>query len=166
MHIGLGLYRRMLKPDNYKFARQLGVEQIVVHLEDYLAEGEGQAKLSRGDAHGWGQAVDGYWDYETFKTLIDELAENGLKLAAIENFAVKQWSDVLLAGPKRDEQLEQMKQMIRDAGRAGVPCFGYNFSIAGVWGWVRGPFARGGAISVGFDASAIDTKEPIPDGMV
>jgi mannonate dehydratase len=166
MQIGLGLYRRMLKPENYMFARQLGVEQIVVHLEDYLSQGSGEVNLSRGDADGWGQAVDGYWTYETFKGLIDELAENGLKLAAIENFAVKQWADVLLAGPKRDQQLEQMKQMIRDAGRAGVPCFGYNFSIAGVWGWERGPFARGGAISVGFDAKAIDIDEPIPDGMV
>ena len=45
---------------------------------------------------------------------------------------------------------------MRDAGRAGVPCIGYNFSIAGVWGWPRGPFARGEAMSVGFDLSAID----------
>ena len=90
-----------------------------------IKEISGQVNLSRGDADGWGQAVDGYWSYETFKGLIDELAENGLKLAAIENFAVKQWADVLLAGPKRDQQLEQMKQMIRDAGRAGVPSPGW-----------------------------------------
>ena len=167
MKIGLGLYRHLLTPDNYKFAQQLGVDQIVVHLENYLAsENDGKVALSRGDADGWGTAVDGYWTYETFKSLIDELSAHGLKLAAIENFAVKQWSDVLLAGPKRDEQLEHMKHMIRDAGRAGVPCFGYNFSVAGVWGWVRGPFARGGAISVGFDADAIDVTQPIPDGMV
>ena len=166
MQIGLGLYRHLLTPDNFRFANQLGIEQIVVHLENYLASDDRKVVLSRGEADGWGQAVDGYWTYETFRTLIDQLGEYGLKLAAIENFAVKQWSDVLLAGPRRDAQLEQMKQMIRDAGRAGVPCFGYNFSIAGVWGWVRGPFARGGAMSVGFDAGAIDMQEPIPDGMV
>jgi mannonate dehydratase len=167
MQIGLGLYRHMLNADSYRFARQLGIEQIVVHLENYLAsEQDGKVNLSRGDADGWGRAVDGYWTYDTFKTLIDELGANGLKLAAIENFAVKQWSDILLAGPKRDEQIAQMQQMIRDAGRAGVPCFGYNFSVAGVWGWVRGPFARGGAISVGFDADAIDLEQPIPEGMV
>ncbi|KVS70067.1 mannonate dehydratase [Burkholderia cepacia] len=166
MKIGLGLYKHSLTTDNFTFAKQLGVEQIVVHLENYLAsESDGKIALSRGDADGWGTAVDEYWTYDTFKALIDQLAEHGLKLAAIENFAVKQWSDVLLAGPRRDQQLAQMKQMIRDAGRAGVPCFGYNFSIAGVWGWTRGPFARGGAISVGFDADAINPDEPIPEGM-
>jgi mannonate dehydratase len=59
-----------------------------------------------------------------------------------------------------------MKRMIRDAGRAGVPCFGYNFSIAGVWGWRRGPFARGNAHSVQFDATRIDPDSPMLDGMV
>ena len=59
-----------------------------------------------------------------------------------------------------------MKRLIRDAGRAGVPCFGYNFSIAGVWGWQRGPFARGNAHSVGFDSSKIDPDLPLPDGLV
>ncbi len=167
MQIGLGLYRHQLTPDNFRFANQLGAEQIVVHLENYLAaEEDGKVMLSRGEGDGWGRAVDGYWTYETFKSLIDRLGEYDLKLAAIENFAVKQWSDVLLAGPRRDEQIAQMKQMIRDAGRAGVPCFGYNFSSAGVWGWVRGPFARGGAMSVGFDADGIDMQEPSPDGMV
>lgn len=167
MQIGLGLYRHLLTPDNFKFANQLGVEQIVVHLENYLAAKEdGKVALSRGDNDGWGEAVDGYWNYDTFRDLIGRLDAYGLKVAAIENFAVKQWFDVLLAGPKRDEQLDAMKQMIRDAGRAGIPCFGYNFSIAGVWGWQRGPFGRGGAMSVGFDAGAIDIHQPIPDGMV
>jgi mannonate dehydratase len=122
--------------------------------------------LSKGADDGWGAGQDGYWTYATFSELIQRLAGGGLKLAAIENFAVKQWSDVLLDGPRRDEQIVAMKQMIRDAGKAGVPCFGYNFSVAGVWGWVRGPFARGGAMSVGFDSTKIDVDEPIPDGMV
>ncbi len=167
MQIGLGLYRQQLTEENFTFARQLGVTQVVVHLENYLAhDDKAGVALSRGDGDGWGRAVDGYWTYDTFKALIDRLGQHGLKLAAIENFAVRQWSDVLLAGPRRDAQIARMQQMIRDAGRAGVPCFGYNFSVAGVWGWVRGPFARGGAMSVGFDADALDLQEPIPEGMV
>ncbi len=139
----------------------------MVHLENYLTnKSSGKVELSRGDDEGWGEATDGYWSFETFRTLIDDLAGHGLKLAAIENFAVKQWHDVLLNGSRRDEQLARLKTMIADAGRAGVPCIGYNFSIAGVWGWSRGPFARGGAASVGFDAGALDTQAPIPDGMV
>ena len=167
MKIGLGFYRHMLTPPNFQFARQLGVEEVVVHLETYFSSGTGaRVELSKGSEDGWGVGQDGYWTYETFADLIDLLASGGLKLAAIENFAVKQWSDILLQGPQRDDQMAAMKQMIRDAGKAGVPCFGYNFSLAGVWGWVRGPFARGGAMSVGLDASKIDADEPIPDGMV
>jgi mannonate dehydratase len=40
---------------------------------------------------------------------------------------------------------------------------GYNFSIAGVWGRTEGPFARGGARSVGFEDPP---QPPIPAGMV
>jgi mannonate dehydratase len=157
----------MLTPENLQFARQLGVEEVVVHLETYFSNGAAsKVELSKGGEDGWGVGQDGYWTYEAFADLIALLAGDGLRLAAIENFAVKQWSDILLDGPERDRQMAAMKQMIRDAGRAGVPCFGYNFSIAGVWGWVRGPFARGGAMSVGFDGSKIDADEPIPDGMV
>ena len=167
MEIGLGLYRSMLTEENFAFARMLGATNVVVHLEDYLASGsKGSVELSRGDADGWGKAVEGYWTEATFRDLIDRLDAHGLKLAAIENFAVCQWSDVLLAGPRRDAQLKELGEMILAAGRAGVPCFGYNFSVAGVWGWSRGPFARGGAISVGFDVDLIDPDEPIPDGMV
>lgn len=167
MKIGLGFYRHMLTPANLQFARELGVEEVVVHLETYFSSGaESTVELSKGSEDGWGVGQDGYWTYEAFADLIALLASEGLRLAAIENFAVKQWSDILLDGPQRDQQMAAMKQMIRDAGRAGVPCFGYNFSIAGVWGWVRGPFARGGAMSVGFDGSKIDADEPIPDGMV
>ena len=51
-------------------------------------------------------------------------------------------------------------------GRAGIPCIGYNFSIAGVWGWFKEPAGRGGAVSVGFDAARCEVNRPIPAGMV
>lgn len=38
MKIGLGLYRHLLTPDNFTFAKQLGVAQIVVLRENYLAD--------------------------------------------------------------------------------------------------------------------------------
>ena len=98
--------------------------------------------------------------------LVADLRSAGLELAALENFSPRFWSDILLDGPDRARQMEGMKQLVRDAGRAGVPCIGYNFSIAGVWGWSRGPYARGNAMSVGFDADAIDPETPIPDGVV
>ena len=48
-------------------------------------------------------------------------------------------------------------------GEMGIPCLGYNFSIAGVAGRTEGPFARGGAMSVGMNGILTD---PIPNGMV
>ena len=166
MKIGLGLYREMLTPDNYQFAVQAGATHIVAHMTNYFRGRDPQ--ISGGDDRmGWGDCSDDtLWTFEELDGLVKSVRAHGLELAAIENFSPRFWSDVLLDGPDRARQMEGLKRLIKDAGRAGVPCFGYNFSIAGVWGWTRGPYARGGASSVGFDAAAVDTSEPIPDGVV
>lgn len=169
MKIGLGLYRQMLNETHYRFAQQLGVTHIVAHLEDYfsanpqLADTAHDASLTSGS---WGMGQVDDWTEETFATLISDLTKFDLKLAAVENFAVRHWHDVLLDGPRRDEQIAHLKRIVRAAGAAGVPCIGYNFSITGVWGWTRGPYARGEAMSVGFNLNDIEPDKPIPDGMV
>ena len=166
MKVGLGLYRDSLTDRNYRFAVQAGATHIVAHLARYFNGSSPQ--LSRGgEDAGWGNCIDEpMWSYEDMAGLVSDLGAHGLKLAAIENFSPNFWSDILLDGPNRASQIDGLKTLIRDAGRAGVPCIGYNFSIAGVWGWVRGPFARGGAMSVGFDLDKIDDQEPIPDGVL
>ena len=70
---------------------------------------------------------------------------------------------MLLDGPKRAQQLENVKTIIRRLGQAGIPILGYNFSIAGVCGRTTAPYARGGAMSVGMEGP-LDT--PMPNGMV
>jgi mannonate dehydratase len=87
----------------------------------------------------------------------------GLVLEAIENFDPAHWHDVLLDGPKKREQMEGLKTIVRRVGEAGIPVLGYNFSLAGVAGRVTGPFARGGATSVGMDGPF---DAPMPRGMV
>jgi mannonate dehydratase len=163
MKIGLGLYRQMLNEDHYRFAQQLGVSHVVAHLEDYFSA---DPKLVAEGDDSWGASVSEDWTADTFHRLRSDLDRHGLELAAIENFAVSHWYDILLDGPRRDEQVEHLKSIVRAAGQAGVPCIGYNFSVTGVWGWMRGPFARGGAMSVGFDVAQIDPDLPIPEGMV
>ena len=69
---------------------------------------------------------------------------------------------MLLDGPKKAHQLENVKTLIRAVGKAGIPIFGYNFSIAGVAGRLKGPFARGGAEAVGMDGPF---DKPMPNGM-
>jgi mannonate dehydratase len=166
MKIGLGLYREQLVPENFRFARQAGATHIVAHLTNYFRGRD--PSLSTGTAtDGWGDcSTDKFWTYDEFAALVGTVRRHGLQLAAIENFSPRFWSDVLLEGPERAAQMSGLKRLVRDAGRAGIPCIGYNFSIAGVWGWTRGPFARGEAMSVGLDLAAIDPDLPLPDGVV
>ena len=51
-------------------------------------------------------------------------------------------------------------------GKVGIPIMGYCFSLAGVWGWERGQYARGKAESVALIEGSRDFQEPIPDGMI
>lgn len=167
MKLGLGLYRHMLTDENYRFARQAGATHLVVHLVDYFNKGARNPRDNQptGTEEGWGLAgdPDKLWTKEELVALRKKINDAGLKLEAIENFDPAHWHDVLLDGPKKKQQLENVKTMIRNVGAAGIPVIGYNFSIAGVAGRISGPFARGNAESVGMD-EPLDT--PMPNGMV
>jgi len=168
MKLGLGLYRASLTAENFRFARQAGVTHLVVHLVDYF--GGSNPSLSGGADidRGWGLTANQNrpWTYDDLTAIKREINSHGLVWEAIENFDPSHWHDVLLDGPQKRRQLENLKQTIRTIGRVGIPVMGYNFSIAGVWGWTKGPFGRGDAISVGFDARTINADQPIPRGMV
>jgi mannonate dehydratase len=168
MKLGLGLYRHMLNAEHYAFARQAGATHIVAHLVDYFNKGASNPRDNQptGEAHGgWGVAGDPerLWTADELRALRREINAAGLELEAIENFDPAHWHDILLDGPRRQQHLENVKTIIRRVGEAGIPVFGYNFSIAGVCGRVTGRFARGGAVSVGMDGPV---DEPIPCGMV
>jgi mannonate dehydratase len=167
MKVGLGLYRHQLNREHYDFARQCGATHLIVHLVDYFRQGEGNPGNNQptGGSRGWGYAGNPahLWTVEELVTLKREIAAAGLYLEAIENFDPAHWHDVLLDGPKKAEQVENVKIILRRLGEAGIGVMGYNFSIAGVAGRVTGPFARGQALSVGMDG-ADDT--PVPLGMV
>lgn len=167
MKLGLGLYRHQLNAEHYRFARQCGCTHLVVHLVDYFRSSRSNQPGDQpvGDDAGWGLAGDPekLWSYEELAGLKREINAAGLELEAIENFDPAHWHDVLLDGPKKLEQLENVKTIIRNMGRARIPIMGYNFSIAGVAGRVKGTFARGGAEAVGMDG-AFD--KAMPNGMV
>ncbi|MEX0329827.1 MAG: mannonate dehydratase [Puniceicoccaceae bacterium] len=167
MKLGLGLYRQSLTAENFRFARQCGATHVVVHLVDYF--GGSNPTLSRGDdLRGWGvtQAQGQLWSAEELLALRKEVERHGLVLEAIENFDPAHWHDVLLDGPNKDAQLEDLKQTIRNLGKAGIPVMGYNFSIAGVWGWTKQSIGRGKAPSLVFDERDVDLSMPMPNGMV
>lgn len=167
MKLGLGLYRHMLTPDQFRFARQIGATHIVAHLVDYFKGGAHATRDNQptGAGGGWGLAGDPnvLWTVEELTALRRNVEAAGLKLEAIENFDPAHWHDVLLDGPKKRAQLDNVKTIIRSLGAAGIPVMGYNFSLAGVCGRSNGPYARGGAESVGVFAPY---DEPMPRGMV
>jgi mannonate dehydratase len=172
MKLGFGFYRHMLNKEHYDFAVQCGATHAVVHLVDYFNAGvqSGQSDQPIGDLKGgWGVAggtPDEAWSAASLKGLKDELQGNGLILEAIENFDPAHWHDILLDGPKKHEQIENLKQIIRNVGAAGIPVFGYNFSIAGVAGRHESTGARGNAITVGMAGLDETNSEPVPRGMV
>jgi mannonate dehydratase len=166
MKLGVGLYRHQLNEEHYRFARQCGCSHLVIHLVDYFRSSRSNRPGDQpvGDDSGWGLAGDPakLWTYEEIARIKQDINAAGLELEAIENFDPAHWYDVLLNGPKKLEQLENLKTIIRSVGQAGIPIFGYNFSIAGVAGRIKGRFARGDAEAVGMDGP-LDT--PLPNGM-
>ncbi len=169
MKLGFNFYRHMLTPENFRFARQCGATHAVIHLVDYFKKKDNNTIINdqpvdNGD--GWGvtdREEDFLWTPEYMLQLKKELNEYGLEWYAIENFNPAHWYDILLDGPKKKEQIEFLKQIICNMGKAGIPCMGYNFSIAGVTGRVKQSFARGGAESVGMRET---NNNPLPEGLV
>ena len=166
MKLGFGFYRHMLNDEHYRFARQCGCTHAVVHLVDYFRKSHANAATDQpiGDLHGWGFAgdPDKLWSVDELAAIKADLNRHGLEWEAIENFDPAHWHDILLDGPKRAEQIEKVKTIIRNVGAVGVKVFGYNFSIAGVAGRTKHT-GRGDSVVVGMDAPVDD---PIPNGMV
>jgi mannonate dehydratase len=167
MKLGFGLYRHMLTDDNFAFARQCGATHIVAHLCDYFYGNERTSRADQpvGDGSGWGIAQGAVWSVEELSVLRDAMAKHGLTFYAIENFDPGVWSDILFDGPRRDEQMETVCQIVRNVGAAGIKVFGYNFSLAGVAGRVTTRQARGGAPSVGLDGRNPVTDSAMPASM-
>jgi mannonate dehydratase len=164
MKLGLGLYRDILTPENVRFAKQCGATHIVAHIPGQFTKGDKIITSDKaGAGFGYSDGDDPIWTYEGLRDLKAMINAEGLELEALENFAPAHWYDVLLDGPKKRQQMEHLKSILRDIGRVGIPIMGYCFTIAGVWGRVEGPYARGEARSVGFENPV---QTPIPAGMV
>jgi len=167
MKLGLGLYRHQLNADHFRFARQCGATHLIIHWVDYFRSSRSNQPGDQplGDDSGWGLAgdPDKLWSEPELAAVKSEAEAHGLKIEAIENFDPAHWYDVLLDGPKKAPQMENLKTILRTVGRVGIPILGYNFSLAGVAGRIKGPFGRGEAEVVGVDGTL---DQPIPNGMV
>ncbi|UQZ82398.1 Mannonate dehydratase [Paenibacillus konkukensis] len=165
MKLGLGLVRHMLNKDNFRFARQAGCTHIVAHLADYNNMYELPGTTAE-EYYGKDRSKEYIWSYEGLLELRSMVEAEGLILHAIENFDPLDWYDVLLDGPCKSEQLQHLKQIVYNAGRAGIPVIGYNFSVAGVWGRIQERAARGGALTHSYAEADAYSGNPLPHGQI
>lgn len=71
--------------------------------------------------------------YDDLCRLRDKVNNYGFEIAALENIPVRFYDKIMLGLPGRDEQLQNVRQTLRNIGRAGIPVFGFNFMPTAVW---------------------------------
>ena len=90
-----------------------------------------------------------YSDLTDQKARIESL---GLQVSVMEGYLPIE--DIKLGGPQRDAEIEQMKTLIGNMGRAGIGLLCYNFIAGGDWARTSvNEAGRGGALVTGFDLS-------------
>ena len=104
----------------------------------------------------------GKWQLHDLVKLRLRVEQFGLKLSALENVPTSFYDHIMLNGPRRDEQIENMIFTVRNMSRAGIPIFGYNWMPSHVW---RTPpkQIRGGALATAYD-HALGSKYPLTHG--
>lgn len=101
----------------------------------------------------------GKWQLQDLVKLRLRVEQFGMKLTALENVPTSFYDHIMLNGPRRDEQIENMIFTVRNMARAGIPIFGYNWMPSHVW---RTPpkQIRGGALATAYD-HALGSKYPL-----
>jgi len=104
------------------------------------------------------------WELVDLVKLRVAVEQYKLKLTALENVPPYFYDHIMLNGPRRDEQIENMIYTVRNIARAGIPIFGYNWMPSHVW---RTPPAhiRGDAVATAYD-HAIAQQMPLTHGRV
>jgi mannonate dehydratase len=164
MKLALGMHRSRISRDNFRFARQAGCTHLVLHLVERL---QGIA-TPQADEYCFGltRAQGRVWTFDELASVVQMAKEEDLRIEALENLDPSFWSDVLLDGPAKQQQVEGLKGLLRSMGRLGIPVLGYNFSLAGVWGRIHAPLARGQALTPAFREDRLGRQTPLPRGML
>jgi len=126
-----------LTEETARFARQLGVNSVQFNTP--LIPGEER------------------WEYEDLLALRRRCEDYGLRLEAIENVPMRFYDHVMLGLPKRDEQIDNYRAIIRNMGKAGIPLLGHHFIPTFVWRTSRTAEGRGGAKTTEFDLDLANT---------
>jgi len=141
MRCGLGQFHKP-SPEFLKFAKEYGATDILLNQnsdkDNHLLDHNNR------------------WELKDLVSLRRTVESYGMKLSALENVPTKFYDHIMLGGPKRDEQIENMIYTIRNIARAGVKIFGYNWMPSRVWRTQRDKQIRGGALATAFDYSIVE----------
>jgi mannonate dehydratase len=104
------------------------------------------------------------WELADLVKLRLRVEQYGLKLAALENVPTSFYDHIMLNGPRRDQQIDNMIYTVRSMAGAGIPIFGYHWMPSHVW---RTPprSIRGGALATAFD-DGLAQQMPLTHGRV
>lgn len=142
MRAGFGQFKDAT-PEYLQFAAQFGATDILLNTPNL-------------------PGIGGRWDLSDLVKLRLSVEQWGLTLSALENVPSNFYDHIMLGGPRRDEQIENMIATVRNIARAGIPIFGYNWMPSHVW---RTPpkAIRGAAIATAFDYD-ISKNMPLTHG--
>ena len=101
MRVGFGQFREPT-PEYLRFSAQFGATDVLFNNANLPSAG-------------------GRWQLHDLVRLRLSVEQHGLKLSAMENVPTTFYDHIMLAGPKRDEQIENMIFTIRNIARAGIP---------------------------------------------
>jgi mannonate dehydratase len=143
MRPGFGQFN-VATPEYLQFAAQFGATDVLLNTP----------LLPGGDR----------WELVDLVKLRVTIEQWGLKLSALENVPSHFYDQIMLGGPRRDEQIENMIYTVRNIARAGIPIFGYNWMPSHVW---RTPpeAIRGNAVATAYD-HALGEQFPPTHGRV
>lgn len=144
-----GLQTGDISDDNMKFARQVGVENIVAtNLPELTPEGQKS------------------WDKNALIKMQEQTAKHGVKVDVLALPLSSHYIDraenpnIMLGTPERDQEIETICESIRAAGEAGIPCLKYNLTLLGVVTTHRIE-GRGGATYRSFDINKSENKDEL-----
>lgn len=92
----------------------------------------------------------GIWSKKELAKLKLSIESYNLQLSAIENVPTHFYDHIMLNGPNKNMQIENMIQNIENMADVGIPIFGYNWMPSHVWR-THPRHIRGGAIATAFD---------------
>lgn len=109
----MGLYRDMLDREHFRFARQCGCTHAIVHLVNYYTGSDCNIVTATDANHNYGvpSRDDPIWTAEGIRDLQALARSEGIEIYGVENFNPIDWYDILLDGPKRDEQIDIVRSI-------------------------------------------------------